>query len=160
VGMVDIRSMTVTARYSLAGQGGMPAGLALDAANRVLFVACRNPQVMVIMNADTGAILTTLPIGKQNDGVMFNPDTGEAFAPSGDGQLTVVKKSGRNFMVEQTLATAPGARTIALDRKTGHIFLMTADYGPVPPDAPPPPAGRIARGPMLPDSFRIIEIGR
>jgi hypothetical protein len=160
VGVVDTQSMTVTARYSLAGQGGMPAGLALDAANRVLFVACRNPQVMVIMNADTGAVLAALPIGKQNDGVMFNPDTLEAFAPTGDGQLTVVKESGRNFLVEQTLATAPGARTIALDRKTGHIFLMTADYGPVPPDAPPPPAGRIARGPMLPDSFRIIEIGR
>ena len=57
-------------------------------------------------------------------------------------------------------ATLPGARTIALDRKTGHIFLMTADYGPVPADAPPPPPGRIARGPMLPDSFKIIEIGR
>ena len=161
VGVVDTKSMTVTARYLLVGQGGMPAGLALDAVNRVLFVACRNPQVMLIMNADTGAILTSLPIGKQNDGVMFNPNTGEAFAPSGDGQLTVVKESGRGrFAVEQVLATAPGARTIALDRKTGHIFLMTAEYGPAPPDAPPPPAGRIARGPMLPDSFKIIEIGR
>ena len=58
------------------------------------------------------------------------------------------------------LTTLPGARTIALDAKTGHIFLMTADYGPVPADAPPPVPGRIARGPMLPDSFKIIEIGR
>jgi DNA-binding beta-propeller fold protein YncE len=145
----------------LAGQGGTPAGLALDARNRVLFVACRNPAVMVMMNADTGAILTTIPIGMQNDGVLFNPATREALAATGDGHLTVIKEDGPGkFSVEQTLATLPGARTIALDDKTGHIFLMTADYGPLPADAPPPVSGRIARGPMLPDSFKIIEIGR
>jgi DNA-binding beta-propeller fold protein YncE len=161
VGVVDANTMTVTARYPLAGQGTTPAGLALDAKTRVLFVACRNPSVMVMMNADSGTILATLPIGAQNDGVLFNPATNEALAATGDGHLTVIKEDGPGkFSVDQTLATLPGARTIALDRKTNHIFLMTADYGPVPADAPPPPPGRIARGPMLPDSFKIIEIGR
>lgn len=161
VGVVDVNTMTVAKRYPLAGQGGTPAGLALDPKTRVLFVACRNPAVMVMMNADTGAILTTIPIGAQNDGVLFNPATKEALAATGDGHLTVIKEDGPGrFSVEQTLDTLPGARTIALDRKTGHIFLMTADYGPVPADAPPPQPGRIARGPMLPDSFKIIEIGR
>jgi DNA-binding beta-propeller fold protein YncE len=165
VGVVDTRTLTVTARYPLAGQdgvkGGTPAGLALDARNRVLFVACRNPAVMVMMNADTGAILGTLPIGAQNDGVLFNPVTREALAATGDGHLTVIKQDRPGqFSIAQTLTTLSGARTIALDSKTGHIFLMTADYGPVPLDAPPPVAGRIARGPMLPGSFKIIEIGR
>ena len=161
VGVVDAKTMTVTTRYPLSGQGGTPAGLALDPKTRVLFVACRNPAVMVMMNADTGAILTTLPIGMQNDGVLFNPATNEALAATGDGHLTVIKEDGpKKFSVEQTLTTIPGARTIALDRKTNRIFLMTADYGPVPADAPPPQPGRIARGPMLPGSFRIIEIGR
>ena len=161
VGVVDTKTLTVTARYPLFGQCGSPAGLALDAGDRVLFVACRTPAVMAIMNAYTGAIMTILPIGMQNDGVLFNPATREALAPTGDGHLTVVKEDGPGrFSVEQTLATLPGARTIALDAKTGHIFLMTADYGPVPPDAPPPVPGRIARGPMLPDSFKIIEIRR
>lgn len=161
VGVVDSDKLTVMARYPLAGSGGTPAGLALDAKTRTLFVACRNPAVMVVMNADTGAILATIPIGTQNDGVLFNPATNEALAPTGDGHLTVIRqdKPG-HFAVEQTLTTLPGARTIGLDRKTGHIFLMTADYGPVPADAPPPAPGRIARGPMLPDSFKIIEIGR
>jgi len=161
VGVVDAKTMTVTTRYPLSGQGGTPAGLALDPKTRVLFVACRNPAVMVMMNADTGAILTTLPIGMQNDGVLFNPATNEALAATGDGHLTVIKEDGpKKYSVEQTLTTIPGARTIALDRKTNRIFLMTADYGPVPADAPPPQPGRIARGPMLPGSFKIIEIGR
>ena len=161
VGVVDVNTMTVTARYATAGKGGTPAGLALDPKTRTLFVACRNPAVMVMMSADTGAILGTLPIGMQNDGVLFNPATGEALAATGDGHLTVIRQdSPGHFSVEQTLTTLPGARTIALDRKTNHIFLMTADYGPVPADAPPAQPGRIARGPMLPDSFKIIEIGR
>jgi DNA-binding beta-propeller fold protein YncE len=161
VGVVDAKNLAVTTRYPLAPQGGTPAGLALDAKNRVLYVACHNPAVMVMMNADNGAILASLPIGMQNDGVLFNPATREALAPTGDGHLTVIKQDRPgHFSVQQTLATLPGARTIGLDRKTGHIFLMTADYGPLPADAPPPVPGRIARGPMLPDSFKIIEIGR
>jgi len=161
VGVVDAKALTVTATYPLAGAGATPAGLALDPKTRVLFIACRNPGAMVMMNADTGAVIATLPIGAQNDGVLFNPATQEALAATGDGHLTVIKEDGPDkFSVEQTLDTLPGARTIALDKKTGHIFLMTADYAPVPADAPPPPPGRIARGPMLPDSFKIIEIGR
>lgn len=161
VGVVDSNKLTAGATYSLNGQAGTPAGLALDPKTRVLFVACRKPAMMVMMNADTGTILATLPIGEQNDGVLFNPATNEALAATGDGHLSVIKEdSAGHFAVEQTLTTLPGARTIALDSKTGHIFLMTAEYGPVPADAPPPPPGRIARGPLLPDSFKIIEIGR
>jgi DNA-binding beta-propeller fold protein YncE len=161
VGVVDTKALAVTAIYPLSGAGATPAGLALDPKTRVLFVACRNPGVMVMMNADTGAVITTLPIGAQNDGVLFNPATKEVLAATGDGHLSVIKEDGpASFSVEQTLDTLPGARTIALDRKTGHIFLMTVDYGPLPTDAPPPVPGRIQRGPMLPDSFKIIEIGR
>jgi DNA-binding beta-propeller fold protein YncE len=161
VGVVDSATLTVTARYPLSGQGGTPAGLALDAQSRVLYVACRNPAVMVMMNADTGAVLGTLPIGLQDDGVLFNPVTHEVLASTGDGHLTVIKQdSPGHFSVVQTLATLPGAKTLALDSKTGHIFVMTVDYGPIPPDAPPPVPGRIQRGPALPDSFKIIEIGR
>ena len=161
VGVVDTKALTVTATYPLSGAGATPAGLALDPKTRVLFVACRNPGMMVMMNADTGAVITTLPIGAQNDGVLFNPATKEVLAATGVGHLSVIKEDGpTSFSVEQTLDTPPGARTIALDRKTGHIFLMTVDYGPVPADAPPPVPGRIQRGPMLPDSFKIIEIGR
>lgn len=161
VGVVDAKALTVTATYPLSGAGATPAGLALDAKTRVLFVGCRNPGAMVMMNADTGAVITTLPIGAQNDGVLFNPTTKEVLAATGDGHLSVIKENGpASFSVEQTLDTLPGARTIALDAKTNHIFLMTAEYGPVPADAPPPPPGRIARGPMIASSFKILEIGR
>jgi DNA-binding beta-propeller fold protein YncE len=160
VGVVDTKTLAVTARYPL-GDKHTPAGLAMDTQTRVLFVACRNPASLVMMNADTGAVLDTIPIGLGNDGLVFNPATHEVFASQGDGTLAVVKEnSATSFTLEQTLPTQTGAKTLALDTKTGHIFLIAAEYGPVPADAPPLSNGLIARGPMLPDSFTILEVGR
>jgi uncharacterized protein YjiK len=52
----------VTAHYDVSGKAGTCAGLAIDAKNRVLFVACREPHVMVILNAEDGNIITTPPL--------------------------------------------------------------------------------------------------
>jgi len=161
VGVVDTRALTVSARYPLSPMGGLPAGLGLDPIGRVLFVACRNPAALVMLNADTGTLLGSIPIGAANDGVVYNSTTHEAFASQGDGTLVVVKENTpTSFSLEQTLPTQSGAKTLALDDKTGHIFLIAAEYGPLPADAPPLSNGRISRGPLLPDSFTILEVGR
>lgn len=160
IAVVDQKAMKVTAHYDVKGKGGTCAGLAMDVKNRILFAACRNPANMVILNADTGNILAALPIGKGSDGVTFNPKTREAFSSQGiDGMLSIIKeKSPTEFVVEQTLTTMPNARTSALDTKTGHIILITAEFGP--PTAPKQPGGRAGRGAIVPDSFSIIEVGK
>jgi YVTN family beta-propeller protein len=170
VAVVDAATMKVTARYDLGGKAGGPAGLALDAKNHILFAYCRNPATCVILNADTGAILTALPTGSGVDGAIFNPNTLEAFSSQGDGTLTVIKEnSPTDFVVDQNVATKVGAKTCTLDAKTGQILLITAEYGPVPAPAagaaPAQPGGgqggrRPRRGPMVPDSFTILAVGR
>jgi hypothetical protein len=161
VGVVDAKTLTVTARYSLDGKGGTPAGLAFDAKNRILFVACRNPATMVMLNADSGAILGVVPIGAATDGAVFNPATMEAFSSQSDGTLSVIKEtSPTSFVLEQTLTTQPSAKTLTLDSKTGHVFLIAAEFEPPPADAPKLSNGRVARGPMVADSFTILEVGR
>jgi DNA-binding beta-propeller fold protein YncE len=118
IAVVDAKTLTVTAHYDVAGKGGTCAGLALDAKNHILFAACRNPANMVILNADDGKIITTLPIGNLCDGVVFNPKTMEAFSSQGDGTLTVIKEnSPTSFVVEQTVQTMPSAKTMTLDRR-------------------------------------------
>ncbi len=159
VAVVDAKTMKVTAQYSLNGKGGGNAGLALDAKNQVLFVACRNPQAMVMLDARTGKYLADLPIGRGCDGAVFNPKTGECFSSQGDGTLTVIKeKSPTEFVVEQTVKTMPGAKTLTLDSKTGKVLLIAAEYGT--PAAPPAPGGRSGRGPMVPGSFSILTVGK
>jgi hypothetical protein len=101
----------------------------------------------------------------------------EAFSSQGDGTLTVIKeKSPTDFVVEQTVTTPVRAKTLTLDTKTGHILLITAEYGPAPTPAaaPAPPAGTPAAGgrpggpggfrgpraPMIPGSFSIVVVGK
>jgi len=148
---IDARKLKVTARWSLS-PGEEPSGLALDAANRRLFSVCGN-RLMVIVDADSGAIVTTVPIGEESDGVVFDPGTQDAFSSNGEGSLTVVhERSPAQFTVTQTLPTRPGARTLALDAKTHRVFLPTARFDPS--------AGNPERPRALADSFAVLVVGR
>jgi DNA-binding beta-propeller fold protein YncE len=159
IAVVDAKTMTVTAHYDLTGKGGTCAGLAMDVKNQILFAGCRNPQVMVILRAEDGKIIETLPIGRGVDGAVFNPDSMEAFSSQGDGTLTVIKEnSPTSFVVEQTLETKTSAKTLTLDSKTNQIYLIAADF--TPPPTPPAAGGRPSRGQMVPDSFSILVVGK
>ena len=180
VAVIDAKTMKVTAHYDYADKANRCNGLALDAKNHVLFVACGqsgNPPVtppqpvMVILNADDGKILSTLPLAGSSDGAEFNPATMEVFSTHGNGTMTIVKENSPvSFVVEQNLTTMAGAKVLTLDHKTNHILTDAAEYGPPPPPAvpapgaTPPPPGRggrgPGRGPMLPDSFSILVIGK
>ena len=163
---VDVKTMKATAHYAL-GDKGRCNGLALDVKNRVLFAACASsgnppaqpPQpMMVILRADDGKILTSLPLAGASDGAVFNAATMEAFSTHGNGTLTVVKETNpTTFEVEQNLQTMNGARTLTLDGKTNRVFTMSDERGPAPPA---PAGGRPVRGPAVPGSFTILMIGR
>ncbi len=159
VAVVDAKTLQVTAHYDLSSKAKTPAGLAFDVKNHILFAACRNPQMMVILNADNGNIITTLPIGTGVDGALFNPATMETFSSQGDGTLTIIKEnSPTSFVVEQTVQTMPSAKTLTLDSKTNQLYLIGAEYSA--PATPPPAGGRAGRGQLVPDSFTILVVGK
>ena len=152
IAVVDVNKLTVTARYELGEKGDGPAGLGLDAKNHILFVMCHS-QNCVILNADDGKILATLPIGNGTDGGGFNPATMEAFSSQGDGTLTILKETSPTiFEVAQTVQTKSRAKTCTLDTKNNQIIVITTEPAPAgaAPVAPPqsaaattttPPAG-------------------
>ncbi|HMB96772.1 MAG TPA: hypothetical protein VKK61_12085 [Tepidisphaeraceae bacterium] len=166
VAVIDAKALSVTAHYDLGGKGGGPAGLAMDVKNHILFAFCREPANVVILNADDGKIVTSLPIGNGVDAAEFNPNTMEAFSSQGDGTLSVIKEnSPTDFAVEQTVQTKRNARTSTLDLQTGQIFLITADFAPpaTQPASTQPTAQtgrRNRRGTMVPDSFTIQVVGK
>ena len=162
IAVVDAKNLTVTAHYDVSSKGTGGSGLAFDAKNHVLFAYYRQPSpTVVIVNADNGNIITTLPTGIGVDTVAFNPATMEAISAEGGGTMTFIQEnSPTSFVVEQTLQTMVGAKTLALDTKTNHLLTMAAEFGPPAPDAPPGPAGRPARGPMVPGSFSILMVGK
>jgi WD40 repeat protein len=153
---IDARTLKIKAHWPLLPCQS-PSGLAFDRAERRLFTAC-DDKLMAIVNADTGKVIATVPIGGEPDAARFDPVTHLAFSSNGDGTLTVIAKrrSGR-YKVAQTVATEPGARTMALDEKTHTIYLSTAKLGPPPsptPENPNPPKHPTA----VAGSFKLVVV--
>ncbi len=106
-----------------------PSSMAMDRANRRLFIGCRN-KVMAVMNADTGEVITTLPIGDHVDATVFDSETKLIFNSNGEGTITVIRQeSPNNYSQVETVKTVPRAKTMALDPKTHRLFLSTAENG-------------------------------
>jgi YVTN family beta-propeller protein len=104
-----------------------PHGLAIDRAHMRLFASCGN-KIMTVVDANSGAVLANLPIGDGTDFAEFDPMRGLAFSSNRDGTLSIVaEKSPAGFEALPAVPTAFGARTMALDPKTGRIYLVSAD---------------------------------
>jgi len=145
-----------------------PVGMAMDKANRRLYVSCRGegnvPGVLIVMNADSGKVVASMPIGIGVDGNVFDPGTGIIFATcrdSGDGKTGATyifhADSPDKISLVATVKTIYGARTLSLDPKSHHIFTIgTEQNDPVPPTAKNPnPRPK----PVL-STFELLEIGK
>lgn len=149
VAVVDLASRKVVARWPVA-PAGHPVGLAIDPQGHRLFIGCRNPQKLVVMNTQNGTIEASLPIGAGVDATGFYQ--GQAFASCRDGSLTVAASKNGRWQVEDTVKTPEGARTMGIDTGNGRIYLPTAELQPA-----ATPGGR-AR--PKPGTFMIVEVGR
>jgi hypothetical protein len=150
IAVVDTKSRAVVAHYPLAGCVA-PGGLAYAPGADVLISACQNKTAKVIAASD-GKDLGTLAIGAGPDAVIYDAARKLAFIPCGrDGVLEVVAVHGpHDVAIVQTVQTALGARTGAVDPKTGAIYLPTAKFDP------PPPGG--GRPTAEPGTFEILVV--
>jgi DNA-binding beta-propeller fold protein YncE len=151
----DPYKLVVKARWPLA-PCEEPSGLAMDHKNRRLFSGC--DKLMAIVDADSGKVVSTLPICDGVDATAYDDETHLAFASCHDGKMTVIREeSPDEFSVAETVTTQEGARTMALDPKTHNVFTVTAKFGP----PPAPTADRPHPRPtILPDSFVVLVMGR
>lgn len=142
--VIDVKRNVVEKRWKLTGCDG-PSGLAIDRLRHHLFSVCSN-ETMAVSDADSGKVIGTAPIGKGVDGVAFDPGKNYAYSSNGrDGTITVVR--GTDFKVVETIPSARGARTIAVDEKTHHLFLPTAKMEPAEP-----------RWKAVAGTFEVIEV--
>jgi len=149
VAVVDTKTMKVINKWPTA-PGGSPVGLSMDTTRRRLFIGCRKPQKLIVMDADAGRILADLPIGSGVDATKFD---GDIFASCRDGTLTVARETAPGeFQVVQTVQTPRGARTMGIDPTTHTIYLPTAEFEPA-------SAGQ-SRPLPIPGSFMIVVVSR
>lgn len=129
VAVIDIARRAVVARHKLAGCVE-PTGIAFDPATATLISACHNGTVK-LTDAATGSDRGSVPIGKDADGAIFNPATRLAYVPAKDGTLTIFRLDDQAKPQDiETVKTAPGARTAALDPATGRVYLSAAEFRP------------------------------
>ncbi|HEV2532132.1 YncE family protein [Phenylobacterium sp.] len=148
IAVLDIAGRKVTAHWPLTGCDG-PTGLAYDRQDKLLIAACDGATALV--SATSGKVLQTLPTGKGADGVAYDAKRHLAFVPAGrDGTLSVIAFSKGEGRIAETVTTQRGARTIAVDERTGRIYLPTAEYVA--------PAGG-GRPTTVPGTFQILVVG-
>jgi YVTN family beta-propeller protein len=151
---LDTRTLKVLHRWPLA-PGEEPSGLAMDRQHRRLFSACSNGK-LVVLDADDGHVVAVLPIGDRVDGAAFDSRRRLVFSSNGEGTLTVIHEDGPDrYRVVENAVTQAGARTLALDETTGHVYEPTAEFGP-----PPPPTAERPhpRGSIVPGTFVVLEM--
>jgi YVTN family beta-propeller protein len=154
ISVIDINTMKVEKSWPIA-PGEEASGLALDNDTHRLFTVCSN-KLMVVIDANDGHVVTNLPIGDGCDGVKFDPGMKRAYSSNGEGTMTVVQEIGKDsFKVLENVVTMPGARTLAVDTKTHHLYLPSAEYNPTPEATADNPRPRRT---VKPDSFVVLEI--
>lgn len=155
---IDSFALKVKSRWPVA-PAGQPVSIAMDRKNRRLFVAGRNPKMLVMVDASSGKVIgPSFPIGDRVDNTSFDPDNGLVFASTREGTIHVFHEDSpdRLSMVE-VVKTEFGAKTMGFDPKTHNLFVDTSDFDP--------PAEPTAKQPnpqprAKPGTFRLLVFGR
>ena len=155
VARIDTRKLLVEQLFALA-PCQEPSGMAMDRATRRLFVGCGN-NMMAVVSADSGKLITTMPICSGVDATAFDPEAALIFNSCGDGTVTVVHEdSPDKYTAQEPLQTRAGSRTMGLDTKTHKLFLPTADFE----TTAPAKEGERPRRKMLPGTFGLLILER
>ncbi len=150
---IDSQALAIKSRWPVAPAGG-PTAVAMDRQHRRLFIAARNPQMLIVMDADTGKVIQSFPITGGADAAAFESETDLIFVSTRDGVIHIFHEdSPDKFSVVDSVKTEFGAKTMGLDTNTHNLFVDTADFAPAPtPTAEHPNPRR----PPISGTFRVL----
>ncbi|HEY2496931.1 MAG TPA: YncE family protein [Candidatus Angelobacter sp.] len=149
---IDSKSLKIKSRWPLA-PAGAPTALAIDLAHRRLFSAGRKPQMLVVLDANSGKVIQSFPISGGVDAAAYDPETGLIFASTREGKIHIFHQDSPDKYSEvETVTTAFGAKTLGLDTRKHTVFVDTADFSQ--------PARSDGRPTAIPGTFRVLVYGR
>ncbi|MDP4245728.1 MAG: YncE family protein [Bacteroidota bacterium] len=141
--VIDAASLKILHSFPLSPCGG-PTGLALDKTNQRLFAVCRQNKGMTVLDANTGKVITTVPIGAGVDAVVYDPGEGLIYCSNGDGTATVIRQqSADQYAVVQTLSTSYRAKTMAFDATARRLYFSASDL-------------KEDKKTRIPDTFKVL----
>jgi DNA-binding beta-propeller fold protein YncE len=165
---IDAKNMKVLETWQIDPPCGQPSSMDMDRGHNRVFIGCRGnlpsrpaePTILAVVDGANGKVVATQPIGGGVDALEFDPKTGLIYVSTGggEGQLSIFHQDGPDkYSLVQNVKTLPGARTMALDHKTGKLYLPVADLGPAPDPTPENPRPRPR---MIPGTFSVLVVGR
>ena len=164
---LDAQGLKVMETWTLAPPCGQPSSMDMDRTHNRVFIGCRGggqtqpslTSLLAVVDGATGKIVATQPIGMGVDALEFDPKTGLIYVSTGggDGALSVFhEETPDKYTLVENVKTLPGARTMALDQKTGKVYQPIADFGPRPAAEPGKPQ---PRAPVMPGTFSVLVVG-
>ena len=151
INVIDLERLAPAGDWKV---GDRPHGIAIPAGGRVVYTTIEAENALKRLDAASGKVLATLPIGMGVDGAGYDAASGDVFLSNADGTLTIVHQdTADQYHVAQTLQTPIASRNLGLDPRSHRLFVASAKFGPA-------PAGGRGRGPVLPDSFSLMVIER
>jgi YVTN family beta-propeller protein len=154
---IDAVNMKTLQDWTVAPVCGLPSSMDMDRAHNRVFIGCRSGS-LAVLDGDTGKIVATQPIGLGVDALEFDAAKGLIYASTGggDGQLSIFHEdSPDQYSLVENVKTLPGARTMALDHKTGAVYIPIADLGPTPAPTPENPRPRPK---AVPGTFSVLVV--
>ena len=150
---IDTQALTVLNTWPTA-PCGQPSAMDMDKVHERVFIGCRSG-VFAAVDGNTGRVITTLPIGPGVDATEFDAARGLIYVASGGdgGSLSVFHEDAPDkYSLVEKVTTVPNGRTLAVDHKTGRVYIPAGQFGAA-------PAGERGRGPMVPGSFAVHVFG-
>jgi len=152
----DPKSLEVKNRFPIVG-AKVPTGLAYDAKTKRLFIGCRDKPMMIVMDASSGKIISSLPIAAGVDYAGFDPEANLIFFSCGSGTLNIFReKSADSYEDAGPVKTQQSAKTMAFDPATKKIFLPAVEYQETPASEPGKPPQRT----MKPGTFAVLVVAK
>lgn len=153
---IDAQELKVLETWNLA-PCGLPSSMDMDRQHERIFIGCRSG-VMAVVDGNTGKVIATQPIGKGVDASEFDAGRHLVYFSTGEGTMSIFRQdSPDQYTRVEDVKTQNGARTMALDRKSGTAYLSVAEFGPQPEAAP---GQARPRSPILPGTFTVLVVGR
>jgi DNA-binding beta-propeller fold protein YncE len=159
VAKVDPAKRALVAEWDIGGGCALPTGVGIDPDGQRLFLGCKGDQpVLAVLDTASGRTVASVPIGRGNDGVVFDPVRKRVLTSNGvEGNIVILDQLGPDsYRLEQAVTTRPIARTMAYDRASGTIYTVAAE-GLVDPSRPiNTRAGTFYPNAFYDDSFRLF----
>jgi outer membrane protein assembly factor BamB len=129
VAVVDRESGTLIGKFTLI-EASANFPMALDEADHRLFIGCRRPAKLLVLDTETGKTVATVDIVGDTDDLFYDAANKRIYVSGGEGRVTVISQTSADiYDVAGQVTTAPGARTSFFVAETGTLYVAVPHRG-------------------------------